>query len=403
VGVVNGDTLTVRESAAAAAAAPTAAAQPQGGSAGPGALTGGDFAGGLGFAGLNGVDHLVSGGGNALLQLHALSLRHTCSACGFCLSLCSGGHGYRLPPAVLLHAPPSGGPSSLGRIRGPPSQDDDAALAAALAASLEEAQPSAAAPPPTAAAASAAAAAAAAARAAAAPPPAPRPEAAPATAPHPQPPPALRSAVAHTPAPQPQPRPQQAAAQPAGPSKPPRPAPTSVALPDGCAVARRIIASDNSCLFNAVGYVMEATRSKAQELRRVIARAVSSDPGARQAAGVSALQDIGRRLEALWAGSHLNECAFSPSATRHPQNSHANANVSSHQSPIPQTPSPLFCVHRPRFSLSHLQRGLPGREQPCILLLDPQARQMGRRHRAVNLGDALWARDRGVRHTDQAL
>jgi hypothetical protein len=57
------------------------------------------------------------------------------------------------------------------------------------------------------------------------------------------------------------------------------PAPTAVALPDGCAVTRRIMASDNSCLFNAVGYVMEGTRTKAQELRGVISRVVSSDPG----------------------------------------------------------------------------------------------------------------------------
>lgn len=57
------------------------------------------------------------------------------------------------------------------------------------------------------------------------------------------------------------------------------PAPTSVALPDGCCVVRRIIASDNSCLFNAVGYVMEHTRAKAQQLRQVIADVVSNDPG----------------------------------------------------------------------------------------------------------------------------
>jgi hypothetical protein len=55
-------------------------------------------------------------------------------------------------------------------------------------------------------------------------------------------------------------------------------APTSITLPDGSAVARRIIDSDNSCLFNAVGYVMEHTRSKAQELRAVIAAVVAGDP-----------------------------------------------------------------------------------------------------------------------------
>ena len=38
-------------------------------------------------------------------------------------------------------------------------------------------------------------------------------------------------------------------------------------LPDGTAVVRRVIDSDNSCLFNAVGYVMEGTRAKAAQLR----------------------------------------------------------------------------------------------------------------------------------------
>uniref|UniRef100_A0A0D9VCJ6 Ubiquitin thioesterase OTU n=1 Tax=Leersia perrieri TaxID=77586 RepID=A0A0D9VCJ6_9ORYZ len=43
-------------------------------------------------------------------------------------------------------------------------------------------------------------------------------------------------------------------------------------------VVRRVIPSDNSCLFNAVGYVMEHNRNKASELRQVIAAAVASDP-----------------------------------------------------------------------------------------------------------------------------
>lgn len=37
-------------------------------------------------------------------------------------------------------------------------------------------------------------------------------------------------------------------------------APVSMPLADGSIVIRRIIDSDNSCLFNAVGYVMEHTR-----------------------------------------------------------------------------------------------------------------------------------------------
>eukprot|EP00955_Chlamydomonas_euryale_P080198 363392-Chlamydomonas_euryale.AAC.4 len=40
------------------------------------------------------------------------------------------------------------------------------------------------------------------------------------------------------------------------------PAPASVVLADGSSVTRRVIDSDNSCLFNAVGYVMEHTRSR---------------------------------------------------------------------------------------------------------------------------------------------
>lgn len=45
-------------------------------------------------------------------------------------------------------------------------------------------------------------------------------------------------------------------------------APTAVLLPDGTAVVRRIIDSDNSCLFNAVGYVaLGRTRKEAPRLR----------------------------------------------------------------------------------------------------------------------------------------
>lgn len=59
------------------------------------------------------------------------------------------------------------------------------------------------------------------------------------------------------------------------------PAPTSIALPDGSCVVRRVIPSDNSCLFTAVGYVMENNRGKAAGLRKVIADAVAADPGAK--------------------------------------------------------------------------------------------------------------------------
>ncbi|XP_030510182.1 OVARIAN TUMOR DOMAIN-containing deubiquitinating enzyme 2 isoform X2 [Cannabis sativa] len=43
-------------------------------------------------------------------------------------------------------------------------------------------------------------------------------------------------------------------------------------------VVRRVIPSDNSCLFNAVGYVMDHDKLKAPQLRQVIAATVASDP-----------------------------------------------------------------------------------------------------------------------------
>ena len=60
----------------------------------------------------------------------------------------------------------------------------------------------------------------------------------------------------------------------------PAPAATPVSAPlaGGGAMVRRIIDSDNSCLFNAVGYVMERSRREAPRLRGVIAAAVAADP-----------------------------------------------------------------------------------------------------------------------------
>mmetsp|Transcript_4602 Transcript_4602/g.12813 ORF Transcript_4602/g.12813 Transcript_4602/m.12813 type:complete len:411 (-) Transcript_4602:78-1310(-) len=55
-------------------------------------------------------------------------------------------------------------------------------------------------------------------------------------------------------------------------------APSSIALSSGSAITRRIIDSDNSCLFNAVGYVVERSRAKSAQLRSVIANAVAADP-----------------------------------------------------------------------------------------------------------------------------
>ncbi|QDZ18414.1 putative ubiquitin thioesterase OTU1 [Chloropicon primus] len=51
-----------------------------------------------------------------------------------------------------------------------------------------------------------------------------------------------------------------------------------VSLPDGSELVKRVIVSDNSCLFNAVGYVMERDRNKARDLRQVVASTVASDP-----------------------------------------------------------------------------------------------------------------------------
>jgi len=46
---------------------------------------------------------------------------------------------------------------------------------------------------------------------------------------------------------------------------------------DMCAM-RRVIKSDNSCLFNAVGYGVERTLTKASELRAAIVTAIKADP-----------------------------------------------------------------------------------------------------------------------------
>ncbi|XP_024365994.1 OVARIAN TUMOR DOMAIN-containing deubiquitinating enzyme 2 isoform X5 [Physcomitrium patens] len=51
-----------------------------------------------------------------------------------------------------------------------------------------------------------------------------------------------------------------------------------LAMADESVVVRRVIPSDNSCLFNAVGYVMDKDKHKAKELRQVIAATVLSDP-----------------------------------------------------------------------------------------------------------------------------
>lgn len=49
-------------------------------------------------------------------------------------------------------------------------------------------------------------------------------------------------------------------------------------LPDGRAIARRIVADDNSCLFSAVSYVMLGDRSHASSLRTLVADTVLANP-----------------------------------------------------------------------------------------------------------------------------
>ena len=51
-----------------------------------------------------------------------------------------------------------------------------------------------------------------------------------------------------------------------------------VSLPDGNVLVKRVIESDNSCLFNSVGYVMERDKHRSQSLRQIVASTVASDP-----------------------------------------------------------------------------------------------------------------------------
>lgn len=49
-------------------------------------------------------------------------------------------------------------------------------------------------------------------------------------------------------------------------------------LSDGRCIIRRIVPDDNSCLFSAVGYVFQGTRSTGSSLRSIVADAVLGDP-----------------------------------------------------------------------------------------------------------------------------
>eukprot|EP00191_Tetraselmis_sp_GSL018_P015312 CAMPEP_0177593178 /NCGR_PEP_ID=MMETSP0419_2-20121207/8993_1 /TAXON_ID=582737 /ORGANISM="Tetraselmis sp., Strain GSL018" /LENGTH=401 /DNA_ID=CAMNT_0019084171 /DNA_START=84 /DNA_END=1286 /DNA_ORIENTATION=- len=74
-------------------------------------------------------------------------------------------------------------------------------------------------------------------------------------------------------------------------------APTSVVLPSGSAVVRRVIDANDSCLFNAVGYVIERSLDKSAQLRRVIADAVAGDPELYNVVGLAWLQRAPSRKE----------------------------------------------------------------------------------------------------------
>ena len=74
-------------------------------------------------------------------------------------------------------------------------------------------------------------------------------------------------------------------AEPRAPAAGPAPAAAAFAsssepgkLSDGSRMVRRPIADDNSCLFNAVGYVMERSYALAPRLRQVIVAAIRADP-----------------------------------------------------------------------------------------------------------------------------
>eukprot|EP00928_Gymnodinium_smaydae_P051596 TRINITY_DN35168_c0_g1_i1.p1 TRINITY_DN35168_c0_g1~~TRINITY_DN35168_c0_g1_i1.p1 ORF type:complete len:310 (+),score=69.60 TRINITY_DN35168_c0_g1_i1:68-931(+) len=64
----------------------------------------------------------------------------------------------------------------------------------------------------------------------------------------------------------------------------------------GGSVVRRVIESDNSCLFNAVGYVMEKKRGLGAHLRKVASDIISADPA--------------RYSEAFLAKTNAEYCAW---------------------------------------------------------------------------------------------
>lgn len=60
----------------------------------------------------------------------------------------------------------------------------------------------------------------------------------------------------------------------------PKAAPTAIKMSDGSVLVRRIVDSDNSCLFNSVGYLlMNHDKSKSKEMRGIVSNAIRSEVG----------------------------------------------------------------------------------------------------------------------------
>jgi hypothetical protein len=77
---------------------------------------------------------------------------------------------------------------------------------------------------------------------------------------------------------------------------------------------RRKIAADNSCMFNAVGYCMHGSTSKASWLRSVVAQEVSGDPAAYRC-GEGGRGGSGAALAVRPCGPHLRlQCAAAHAA-----------------------------------------------------------------------------------------
>jgi ubiquitin thioesterase OTU1 len=67
--------------------------------------------------------------------------------------------------------------------------------------------------------------------------------------------------------------------RPAAEAGPPKVAPTAIKMSDGSILVRRIVDSDNSCLFNSVGYLlMNHDKTKSKAIRAIVSKVIRSDP-----------------------------------------------------------------------------------------------------------------------------